>query len=180
MKRLLMFSFLVFFWACKNDTSIQKEEENSDKENITDVIPEQLVFTIDFETSNPEVFRLFSNDVFLNNSQFMNIGISHRLNINETSKKIVLKFPEGIKPDYNLYFSFGTKYEKTVILKEIEITYGNKTLTIKPEDLLEYFFFNKFASYDIETRTVTTKKVNGQHNPLIWLKRKYLNELFGE
>ena len=92
MKRLLMFSFLVFFWACKNDTSIQKEEENSDKENITDVIPEQLVFTIDFETSNPEVFRLFSNDVFLNNSQFMNIGISHRLNINETSKKIVLKF----------------------------------------------------------------------------------------
>ncbi len=178
MRKLLVLTAIVLLYACdkaKENTQTESnpiEANSADQEN-----PNQLSFVIDLETDKPEAVRLFSNDIFLNNKQSLSIGVSQRLSSEETSKIIEFTFPEEIKPDYNLYFSFGTKLEKTVTVKSITMSFGEKEISLATKELPNYFLFNKFIDYDEENGVITTKKVDGQHNPLMWLRRKHLNDL---
>jgi hypothetical protein len=148
----------------------KRAEETKSKVN-------RLVFEIDLETSVADDFILFANDIFLNNSQFMNLGITHKLNMNETSKKMTFELPEGIKPDVMLGLSLGKKSIKEVTIKNIKLTYGNAIFNIQQNELIDYFSYNQFIDYDAETYKLTTKKVDNNLNPLLFLRRKILDSI---
>ena len=89
--------------SCKdnNKTEINAVEKTEEKTSKTN----KLIFEIDLKTSESDDFSLFLNDIFLNNSQFMNISIKSKLNSNETEKILNFEFPEGIKPDRQMFLA---------------------------------------------------------------------------
>ncbi|MDU8884652.1 hypothetical protein RXV94_00670 [Yeosuana sp. MJ-SS3] len=145
--------------------NIEEETSNTNK----------LIFEIDLKTSEPDDFSLFLNDIFLNNSQFMNISIKSKLNSNETEKVLHFEFPEGIKPDRQMFLALGTKKEKEVQINSITISYGDLEHVITKGNLLQYFTMNKYVEYNSETNTLTTKSVDNRHNPIIFVRPKILD-----
>ncbi|MEZ4801579.1 MAG: hypothetical protein R2797_02320 [Gelidibacter sp.] len=172
----LKFSVLVACFALSSCLEHNEATESNEvKESKKD--SNRLTFEIDLETSNADDFVLFANDVFLNNSQFMNIGITHKLNMNETSKKIKFEFPENIKPDAMLGFGLGNKNTKEVTIKNINLSYGDAVFNIHQNEIQNYFSFNKFIEYDSIANTIKTKKVDNALNPLLFLRRKILDSI---
>ena len=64
-----MILVLVMTFSCNE----QKTEKAVEVENTEKPIEKskKLVFDVDLETSSPDDFRFFANNIFLNNSQFM-------------------------------------------------------------------------------------------------------------
>ena len=168
----LLICFLII--GCKNNNEQKALNENS-KEIIKE--PNQLIFEVDLTTSHPDEFRFFANNVFLNNNQFMNISIGQKLNMNETSKKMVFKFPENIKPDVQLGFMLGKNSEKEIELKKMLLSYGSARFDILPDAINDYFTFNRFVNFNTTTKKLTTKKIDGNLNPMIFVRRKILDSI---
>jgi len=107
----------------------------------------------------------------------MNISITEKVTQSDNFKTIQLDFPEDIKPDYQVGLSFGTKVVKSIEINKIHISYGNNEFDIAPQELNDYFTFNKFLDYNPETGVLQTKKVDGRLNPIIFLRRKIIDKL---
>ncbi|MDC0956435.1 hypothetical protein OAS44_01030 [Flavobacteriaceae bacterium] len=173
--KVLMILVLVMTFSCNE----QKTEKAVEVENTEKPIEKskKLVFDVDLETSSPDDFRFFANNIFLNNSQFMNLSVSHKLNSNETSKKMHFEFPEGVQPDFQIGFALGVKNEKSVKINSIAISYGDLEYSIPSNDLVKYFKWNQFVDYDNETGTLKTKKVDNRLNPIIFLRNPYVEKI---
>lgn len=171
---LIALVFGLTFHSC-----LEHEESNKDEKSVENIEKKvnQLVFEVDLETSSADDIMLFANDVFLNNSKFMNIGITHKLNMNETSKNIKFEFPENIKPDVMLALSLGNKEPKQVTIKKINLSYGPAVFNIEQKEIPKYFAFNKFIEYDSVNGIIKTKKVENNLNPLLFLRRKILDSI---
>jgi len=157
----------------------EKKTEPAEVEN-TEIVEEksrQLILDVDLETSKPDDFRFFANNIFLNNSQFMNLSISHKLNSNETYKKMRFEFPEGVQPDFQIGFALGVKNEKSVKINNINISFGDLEYSIPAGDLVKYFRWNQFVSYDAETGMLSTKKVDNRLNPILFLRNPYVEKI---
>ncbi len=163
---------ILISFACKEDKKETPIETATEK--TTQKQPNKLVFEIDLTTTQPDDFKLYANNIFLNNNQFMNLSITQSLNNNETSKTMRFEFPEGVVPDYNLIFSLGNSVEKEVIIRGISLSFGSIKYNITPSEIDKYFRFNKFIEYNSETNKFKTKKIDGKHNPTLTLKKKYL------
>ncbi|HLT54042.1 MAG TPA: hypothetical protein VKZ97_09125 [Flavobacteriaceae bacterium] len=171
----LLVSLLLF--NCK-----EEKEQNLDSQDNIEIAEEpkgddKFKFDFDFETSVPDDFSITANDVFMNNNQFMNVKVTHKLNANETQKKIRFEFPENIVPDYQLMLSLGMKNEKKVTVKSILLTYNETEFNVTPDKVEEYFTLNKFVEYNPESGILTTKKVEGNHNPLLFVRKKILDSI---
>lgn len=164
---------LVFF-SCKEEKAVENIQ-NQETEEVK--APSKLVFEIDLETTQPDDFKFFANDVFLNNNQFMNISINQKLNSNETSKSMRFEFPENIKPDVQLGFSLGTKKVKDVKITKSTLSYGETEFVVTPEEFNDFYTFNRFIDYNEETQTLQTKKIGNQYNPMLFVRRKILDSI---
>lgn len=171
--KLIVFSIVVLASSCLEHS--EPKEETKAKEVVKK--DNKLTFEVDLETSVADDFVLFANDVFINNGQFMNIGITQKLNMNETSKKIKFEFPENIKPDAMLGIGLGNKNVKEVTIKSIHLSYGDAIFDIDQNELTDYFTFNKFIEFDSVTNKINTKKVDNALNPLLFLRRKILDSI---
>lgn len=177
MKIKFLSILIVLFVSCKNDKNpVENETVDDSKVVITDP-PKAIIFEVDLTTTQPDEFKLFANEIFLNNSQHMNISIGQKLNLNETSKKMIFRFPENIKPDFQMGFGLGTKFKKEIRINEMMLSFGKTTFNIKPEELEKYFTFNKFTEYNSSMNKIKTKKVDGKHNPLIFFRRRILDSI---
>lgn len=172
-------SKLIFLLALSFCSCLEHNDSKNDEKDIkeTNKSAKKLTFEIDLETSSADDFMLFANDVFINNGQFMNIGITQKLNMNETSKKMKFEFPENVKPDAMLAFGLGTKAPKEVIIRNIDFSYGDAVFHVGEKEVSNYFSFNKFIEYDSITNTIKTKKVDNNLNPLLFLRRKILDSI---
>jgi hypothetical protein len=176
--KFLVCLLVLFSFACNQDKS-EKSGESIEPE-VEEVItqkPNKLIFEVELTTTEPDDFRLLANEVFLNNNQFMDISITHKLNANETSKVMQFVFPENIKPDFQLGFSLGTKKTKSVEIKSINLSYGDVVYNVIPSELVKYFRTNKFIDYNEESGALTTKKIDGKHNPIIFLRKNFLTKI---
>ena len=173
--KLLTLVLLIVASSCKEEKIA--EENQSTETEIEKKKSKKLQCEVDLTTSHPDEFKLFSNNVFLNNNQSMSISIAQKLNQNETNKRISFEFPENIVPDYNLGISLGNKNVKTVALNNVKISFGIINYQIPADSLDKYFTTNRFVEFDKESKTYSTKKIDGNHNPMIFLRNKYLLSL---
>ncbi|WP_417888450.1 hypothetical protein [Xanthomarina gelatinilytica] len=178
-KTLTILTALITLVACK-ETESKPDNAKSKKELVVTEKKEEskkLVVELDIETDQPEDLVLYSNEIFLNNGQFMNLRITQKLNSNETKKHVAFEFPDNVKPDYNLGLLLGRKNEKELKITNLQLTFGSFKLSIPENEFDKYFVFNKFVDYQKDTNTIVVKKVGGKLNPTISLKRKYLNQI---
>ena len=174
----LIFLCFVLIFSCKDHTTQTKTNQGTPKiEQETIKKSNRFIFDIDLETSHPDDFRLIADNIFLNNNQFMNISILHKLNSNETSKKMHFELPEGVQPDYQIGFSFGSKHIKEVKINSIKVSYGEIEYNISKDELIKYFRLNNFTEYNSETGIIKTKKVRNKHNPMIFLRNNFINKI---
>jgi hypothetical protein len=173
-KLSIIFLSLMLCSCLEHDEAKNKDSETPTKEKKES---NKLVFEIDLHTTEPDSFTFFSNDVFLNNNQFMNIGITQRLNMNETTKNLKFEFPNNIKPDAMLGFSLGSEKTKEVTIKNIKLSYGDTKFDITSDNIENYFTFNKFIEYDASSKVIRTKRVDNLHNPLLFLRMKILDSI---
>lgn len=180
-KTILLFAILFAITSCKEE---QPKKAEVKPQNTTAVekkeAPKKVVLELDVEMTQPEDLVLFSNEIFLNNGQFMNLRVTQKINSNETSKHVVFELPENVRPDFNLALSLGNKEVKEIKLSNIKFSYGANTIKINNEDLDKYFTFNRFTSYNKDANTITTKKISGKLNPVVLLKKKHLIQLIKE
>lgn len=175
--RILISLLLVFCFNCKNNKEVDDKTVNTNLIEKQEK-PNKFVFEIDFKTSKPDNFKLFANDVFLNNNQFLNLAVTHKLNSNETKKKIKFELPEGIIPDYSVGLVLGDKVEKTVQVNTIKIYTNKAEFLISSNVLHNYFTFNKFIDYDAEHGVLKTKGLDGKYNPTMFLRKKIIDKLY--
>lgn len=179
MKKLTLVLLVITFFSCKNEENVaEKAKQQNNKLEQKIEKKNRLVFEIDFKTTKPDDFILFSNDVFLNNSQFMNFIITHKMNSNENQKVIKFEVPDEIKPDVSLGLILGRENEKAITVKLIKVHTNNVEYLISPDELNDYFTFNKFIEYNPETGIINTKRIDGKYNPTMFLRKKIINKLF--
>jgi hypothetical protein len=167
-------------FSCQNDQNSTKKEDNSTSNNAVEVKKTKtLILEIDIETSTPEDIKLMSLNTFLNNGQFMDLFIIQKMNANETSKKIRFEMPKNITPDNLLGISLGTKSVKEVKINSINLSFGDLNYNIESEAVLDFFYTNRFVDYDETSKTFKTKRVDGKHNPILFLRQLYIDKIQG-
>lgn len=175
MKKLITLLALITL-SCNGEP---KEKQVSEKTNQKSEVPvsKRLVIEMDFETNAPEDIKFIANDIFLNNGQSMNLYITQKVNPNETSKKIKFQLPDDVIPDFNIALSLGTKHEKEIKINSISIAVGNVSYQIDSKNLITYFRPNRFVTYDDESGLLKTKTIDGKHNPMIFLRKPYVDKI---
>ena len=180
MKNVVVLLLIMLCIACKSEQNEPVKENKSASESIQkEEKSKALVLEFDLETSEPEDMRLVTVNTFLNNGQFMDLFITQKFNANETSKKFKFELPENIAPDNFLGLSFGTKTVKEVKINSIKLTYGDLNYNIPSDAVLDYFNTNNFVDYDETSKTFKTKKVEGKHNPILFLRKLYIDKIQG-
>jgi len=160
--------------SCKNDKSEPAKEVIVQNEIVN---LEKFLLEVELKYSQADEIKLFANDVFINNKRRMNISVIEKINKKDVFTTKALDFPENIKPDFQVGLSFGNKIVKSVEIKRIHISYGEAEFDISSQDLNNYFTFNKFISYNVETGVLQTKKIEGKYNPLMFLRKKIIDKL---
>lgn len=180
-KTILLFAILFAITSCKEE---QPKKAEVKPQNTTAVekkeAPKKVVLELDVEMTQPEDLVLFSNEIFLNNGQFMNLRVTQKINSNETSKHVVFELPENVRPDFNLGLFFGGNSEKKLTINNVVLSYGKNSIKMTSNELDKYFTFNKFTNYKKESGSIETLKIGGKSNPMMLLKKKYLNQIVKE
>lgn len=167
--------FVLLALACNDQPEPPKETNVESVETKSE--PKILEIKFSFESSAPEDVKLIANDIFLNNAQAMDLYITQRIASNETAKDVVFRLPENIVPDFNIGISLGTKKVKEVKIKSVQISIGDLLYDIGPKELMTYFRPNRFISYDEDSGILKTSKVDGKHNPVIFLRKPYVDKI---
>lgn len=180
MNKVLILLIITVLFSCKSDPNNTTNNENIAIETTPEVeTSKALVLEIDLEMSVSEDIKLMSLDTFLNNGQFADVFITQKLNANETSKKIRFELPENITPDNLLGISFGPKSIKEFTINSVKLSYGDLNYDIKPEAVLDFFYTNDFIDYDDTSKTFKTKEIKGKHNPILFLRKLYIDKIQG-
>ena len=175
MKNIFLVVLVVFLSvACKEKpsestaiSSVEKTQEEPFKE---------LLIVINFKTNKADTFKLMLNNIEVDDFQKKNIHIFEDVISTNTLDVISANF--GINNISNqLHISLGNKEEKVVTIETINISYGKNSLSIESSKLKDFFFFNKFISQDEATSEIKTKKVDGKHSPIMFIKKKAITEL---
>lgn len=179
------FKFLIVFltvFSCQEQVSNKTSEKGKPEaqESIPDSkIAKKLIMDFDLELTEVEDIKLISTDIFLNNGQFMDLYIYQKLNGNETTKTVHFELPEGIVPDGNIGISFGTEKVKEVKINHIYLSLGDVSFDIPSEEIENYFRTNQFITFDTDKKVFITQKVNGRLNPILFLRKPFIDKLQG-
>lgn len=174
-KRTLLLLLIIVNIACK-DRAEQKAVQES-TENIQ--TPKQLTINFSFKTNKADVFKIMMNNIQVDELQKKNVHIFENVVPSSKKDRIIAKFEEGAM-SRNILIHLGNEEVKEVEVISVELTYGNNHIHISTaEDFDKYFAVNKFIEKEPVSKKLKTIKRNGQHNPVIYVKSKFLNRLFG-
>lgn len=178
MKKVILVTLVFLIISCKNNKGeLAKEATEEITEEVTVKKPEKLIVELELKYSESDEIILSSSKVFINNNRTMNLSVIEKVKKSDEFKTIILDFPENIKPDYQIYVNFGNKEEKSIEIKGVKITYGEVSYDVSPQEMNNYFNFNKYIKYNSEKGIMTIKKDNGKLNPLMFFRRKIVVSL---
>lgn len=167
-----MLLLITFFISSCGEKKNNEVISNIKEKELT----KELVVKIKYKTNQPDDFKIMLNHVEVDEFQSKNIHIIEKVFATSNTDLIVAKF--GDKNISNRFqIGLGNKEPKKVEMESIDFFYIDKTLSIMPDEIGEYFRFNEFVAFDPISNDLTTKRVNGKHFPVMSLKWKYLDNL---
>ena len=172
MKNIFIILLIVVFTACKSET---KEEVTT--ETTPEPVEKEFTFSVSFKTNKSDVFKLMMNNVEVDELQKKNIQVFETIHPTTTVDMFTAKFGNMSK---NIHFNLGNKEEKEIEIDNIQISYGNSSVTVKPAELNDYFLLNKFVTQDQSTFKIQTKKIDNAHYPTLILRAREINKLIKE
>ncbi|WP_353777100.1 hypothetical protein [Winogradskyella sp. 3972H.M.0a.05] len=165
--------FLIFsLLGCKGEP--KESAQKSAQENTPPEI--SLKATIVFKTNTEDEFKVMMNNIEIDEFQKKSIHFTESVLPNSKYETISVDFGAN-NISRNININFGRKNLKQIQIQSITLSYGGNELLIEGSNLEEHFTINKYISYDKETFTLTTQKVEGRYNPAIILKQKTINGL---
>jgi ASC-1-like (ASCH) protein len=176
MKNIFLAMLTLVLISCSNEKPKVEEKPETIEEKVEVVKPTKFSIELRLKYSESEEIKLSASNIFINNSRTMNISVIQKMGKTESFKTVVLDFPENINPDEQITLSLGTKKPKSIEFENIKIKNGEIEFDLTPQELNDYFSFNKFIVYSQETGIITTKKVDGRHNPILLLRKKIIDK----
>lgn len=167
MRIIFILFFFVFFFSCNNSKKTQKDKIAEEPE---------LIIKLGFKTNVEDEFVVMLNNIKVDEFQKKNIQVREIVPASSELESIVAKFGEGNKSS-NVILSLGKK-PKTIFFNGIEFSYGEKSILITSSNFNKFLSTNKFAALENEEFTISTKKLNGKHNPALIAKKRLLDSLF--
>ncbi len=175
------FIYLIFLFtvmSCKNEENTELTSVIDNQETTISSIQniKKLKIEIDYLTNKDDDFRLIFNKISYN-SQILNISLTDKIFVKEATQKIIFELPIEGKPK-SISLGLGNKEEKEIEFKNIKLYYDQNEFNISQNDLLKYFNFNKFSSFDTISKKIITKKINNSHSPVITIKPVVKNIIY--
>lgn len=175
MKKIILFVLIAISFSCNN-----KKVQSTDEGQIQIYKakkPEKFVIEVTFKLDKGDNFRLFANNIFLNNTRTMSINITEEVSSSKDGRTLVFDLPEGIRPDYEVGINLGSDKIKKIQFIETKVSYGNVEFIATPYNIKEFFYLNQYVDYNPEDGVLQTKEIEGKHNPIMYLKKDVVDKL---
>ena len=155
----------------------ESNQQKNPKEIEPDIFKKSLTIEFNFKTSKSDQFKIMMNNIKFDEFQKKNIQIIEEVTPSTSEDMIVANFDAGNLSN-NIIINLGNKEPKDVDIINISVSYGKKHFNIStPEDLDKYLMFNKFIERSADGNTISTKKVEGVLNPVIYFRLSFINLL---
>ncbi|WP_431157043.1 hypothetical protein [Winogradskyella poriferorum] len=76
-----------------------------------------------------------------------------------------------------IVLNLGNKEVKKVVINELIMSYGDNSIIIDGNSILDSFKLNEFVEFDSTSKELKTKRINNNHAPALILKPKVINQL---
>ncbi|HZW62691.1 MAG TPA: hypothetical protein VFF15_03505 [Flavobacteriaceae bacterium] len=163
---------IVTLTGCKNNS----EPETIEKQKPVEDTKPSLNISFVFKTDAADIFKIMMNNVIIDEFQKKSIHFSEEVFPTSDFDEMNVVFDSG-NLSKNIMFHLGNQAEKTIEIKSITITYGEKVFTLsKASDLNDYLVFNKFIEIQPDSKLLKVKKVEGQLYPSFSLRQKLINQ----
>lgn len=171
-----LFLFLTLLIVSCQDTTSKLETKEAEKANA-EIKEPALTIEFNFKTNKPDVFKIMMNNIEVDELQKKNIYFFENVTPSTTEDSITANFDPG-NISNNILINIGNKVPKEVEIVSVVVTYGKKSFNISSvEDLDKYLAFNKFIDINGTSKTITTKRVEGALNPVIYFRRSFIDML---
>lgn len=148
-------------------TNNQQQAEPNEKE---------LKLTMKFKTNKKDEFTFMMNEISVDEFQTKNIHLVEKVSPTSTTDQIIGNFgPSNISN--KMIISLGRKEPKELEIISINFEYGQSSVNISPEQLSDYFGFSKYSVLDSTTYKIKTIRVDNQHNPRLYVRKKLWDDL---
>lgn len=162
--------FLMSLVACKNNSEEKNHQEQVIKKNNLEVL-------LLYKTNKADMFKIMMNNIVVDEFQKKSIQFTEEVVPTSEYDEMKVSFDEG-NLSKNIIFHLGNKVEKTVEIKSITITYGDKVFSLsKPSDFNDFLIFNKFIEIEPNKKMIKTKRIDGKLYPTFSLRQKLINQL---
>lgn len=168
-RKIIIVVCLIFFASCKEKVKTPLP--------VKGILKKEFKVEMSFKSNREDIFKIMLNNIVVDEFQSKSIHFNEKILATTNEDKIEVNF--GDNKSKLLLINFGNKNEKTIDISNLKLSYNQKDIIITSESISNHFLLNKFVSINDKYQLVT-KTVNGQHNPVIVLKVKTLNELFSE
>ena len=172
MKKLLIV-FLLITVACKTET---KEQATNTENKVASETTKELEVVINFKTNKTDEFKLMLNNIEVDEFQRKHSQVIEKVTTSTGTDEIVAKFGAN-NISKNFHIDFGAKEIKQIEIESIKMSYGKNELVVTGSEIDEFFTINKYIEYDKTNNVLQTKRVEGNHYPIIVLKPKGVNIL---
>ena len=172
MKKIISILILVLLIGCNNNA---KEE----KTLVNNKAKEHFSVYISFKSNKPDNVKVSLKNISIDEFQTKTVTFQESIipSKNYDEMKIVFDPNDNSK---NVLINLGSENEKIFEIKNIKLSYGGKEIFVEnAEGFKKHFAFNKFVELESGNKIkLITSKINGQHNPVIYVKTHFLNSLF--
>ena len=173
MKNTLLLVLLMSFLSCNN---AEKKANETPVVNQDAPIEKELIVSMKFKTNKEDELVFMLNDIVVDEFQKKNIHIFEKIIPTTTSDSFEGSF--GINNISNKFIiSLGKNEVKEIEILAINFKYGDKSVSVPPQDLEKYFALSKFSVLDTLSYKITTKKVDNYHDPRLYMRKLLIDEL---
>jgi hypothetical protein len=156
--------------------SCENKSTTNETKNIKKNEKHELIVKMGFKTSVSDEFVLMMNNIIIDEFQKKNIQIKETVPVSVGFESIVAEFGPGNKSS-NVILSLGKK-QKVVVFDGIQFSYKNTSILITKSNFNKFLNTNKFVTLEKEGFTISTKIIDGKHNPALIAKKRLLDSLF--
>lgn len=171
---ILLIAVALTSFGCK------KNSQNNTSHNSTNQIEKEkpsLSISLNYKTDKADVFKVLMNNIIIDEFQKKSIQFSEEVVPTSDFDNIKVDF-DSDNISKNILIHLGNKVEKTVEIRDITVSYGNKVFKISnASDFNDFLIFNKFIEVDFDRKILRTKKVEGKLHPSFSLRQKLINQL---
>ncbi len=169
MKSPIFFFVLLFFISC-NQNSNSSVESNASK-----IKKKEFLVSIEYKSNSPDKFKLIMDNIKVDEFQRKSIVITEDVVATTSLDFINANFGENISS--RIVLNLGNKEVKKVVINELIMSYGDNSIIIDGNSILDSFKLNEFVEFDSTSKELKTKRINNNHAPALILKPKVINQL---